>query len=62
MHRHPMFEKPGNRKARRANPVNLPVTDDLSEHLLGLPYHLHLTEADIAQVCEALESACVTRH
>jgi dTDP-4-amino-4,6-dideoxygalactose transaminase len=60
MHRHPMFEKPGNRKARRANPVNLPVTDDLAEHLLGLPYHLHLTETDVEAVCEALERACRT--
>jgi dTDP-4-amino-4,6-dideoxygalactose transaminase len=55
-----MFEKPGNRKARRANPVNLPVTDDLAEHLLGLPYHLHLTETDVEAVCEALERACRT--
>jgi dTDP-4-amino-4,6-dideoxygalactose transaminase len=62
MHKHPMFEKPGNRKERRARPVNLPVTDDLAEHLLGLPYHLHLTEADVAQVCEELERACSTRH
>jgi len=61
MHRHPLFEKQGNRKSRRANPVNLPVTDDLAEHLIGLPYHLHLTESDISQVCETLER-CVTAH
>lgn len=62
MHRHPMFEKQGNRKERRARPVNLPVTDDLAEHLLGLPYHLSLTESDVAKVCEALESACHVTH
>lgn len=62
MHRHPMFEKQGNRKARRARPVNLPVTDDLADHLLGLPYHLSLSEDDVAQVCEALAKYCLTTH
>lgn len=62
MHRHPMFEKQGNRKDRRASPVKLPVTDDLAEHLLGLPYHLHLTESDVAKVCETLERCCATHH
>jgi dTDP-4-amino-4,6-dideoxygalactose transaminase len=33
---------------------NLPVTKDLSEKLLGLPYHLYLTEADVIRVCHAL--------
>lgn len=58
--RHPMFAKPGNRAARRAHPVKLPVTHDLAEHLVGLPYHLFLTEADVRRVCEALDAACET--
>ena len=32
----------------------LPVTEDLGEHLLGLPHHLFLDEADVAFVCDAL--------
>lgn len=51
---HPLFQKMGNREWRRKNPVNIPVTLDLAEHLLGLPYHLYLTEADVKQVCETL--------
>lgn len=51
---HPMFQKMGNRAHRRANPVRLPVTEHLAEHLLGLPYHTYLTEVDVAQVCERL--------
>jgi dTDP-4-amino-4,6-dideoxygalactose transaminase len=62
MHRHPMFEKPGNRAHRRANPVRLPVTDDLADHLIGLPWHLHLTAADIERVCESLDGACISTH
>lgn len=62
MHRHPMFEKQGNRKQRRARRINLLITDALADHLIGLPYHLSLTESDVAQVCEALEKACQTMH
>lgn len=54
---HPMFQKMGNRAHRRANPVHLPVTKHLAEHLIGLPYHLFLTESDIKQVCEVLEES-----
>lgn len=32
----------------------LPVTWDLADRLLGLPYHLFLTESDVRQVCETL--------
>jgi dTDP-4-amino-4,6-dideoxygalactose transaminase len=56
--RHPLFEHRGNREYRRANPLKLPVTKDLAEHLLGVPYHLFLTEQDVKQVCETLEQ-CV---
>lgn len=34
-----------------------PVTEDLGRHLLGLPYHLFLTEEDVARVCASLRSA-----
>jgi dTDP-4-amino-4,6-dideoxygalactose transaminase len=57
MTKHPLFEHRGNRKHRRANPVKLPNTDYLNEHLLGLPFHLELTETDVQQVCETLERA-----
>lgn len=52
---HPLFAWTGNRKERRHNKVDLPVTRDVAEHLLGLPYHLSLTEADVIEVCEKLE-------
>lgn len=55
--KHPLFEYRGNREQRRANPLNLPVTEDLEERLLGLPYHLFLQESDVERVCEALEQA-----
>lgn len=32
----------------------LPVTAELSETLLGLPFHLHLSEQDVVTVCEEL--------
>jgi dTDP-4-amino-4,6-dideoxygalactose transaminase len=55
--KHPLFQHRGNRAQRRANPVNLPVTEDLEQRLLGLPYHLHLSEQDVMTVCETLERA-----
>jgi dTDP-4-amino-4,6-dideoxygalactose transaminase len=54
---HPLFQKMGNRKWRRDHPLKIPVTLDLAEHLIGLPYHLYLTEADVRQVCETLASS-----
>lgn len=59
MHKHQMFNKWGNRQQRRHNPLKLPVTEDLSERLLGLPWHLDLTEADVMQVCETLGRSVV---
>jgi dTDP-4-amino-4,6-dideoxygalactose transaminase len=47
---HPMFKDLGDK-------YHLPVTDDLAETLLGLPYHLGLTEEDVKTVCECLESS-----
>lgn len=56
---HPLFQWRGNRAERRKSPqAKLPVSEDLQEHLLGLPYHLHLTEDDVKRVCETL-SECV---
>lgn len=55
MTKHPMFVDDRSRKDRRKQPVSLPVTDDLEQHLLGLPYHLHLKEADVSRICETLE-------
>lgn len=46
MYRHPLFEAPP-----------LPVTEDLAEHLIGLPWHLYLTEADVVQVCRMLRQS-----
>lgn len=34
-----------------------PVTDHLREHLLGLPFHNFLTEADVAYICSTLKGA-----
>lgn len=34
-----------------------PVTDHLREHLIGLPFHNFLTEADVAYVCNTLRKA-----
>lgn len=47
---HPLFKLDGWRE-------KLPVTADLSDHLLGLPYHLFLTEDDVAYICQSLEKA-----
>ena len=52
---HPMFQKMGNREQRRAR--HLPITLHLAGHLLGLPYHTYLTEADVVEVCEKLGKA-----
>lgn len=51
---HPLFKSMGNRAQRRANPVHLPVSEDLAEHLLGLPYHLFLAEPDVERICATL--------
>ena len=51
---HPLFSYRGNREFRRANPLKLPVSEDLEVHLLGLPYHLFLQESDVQRVCETL--------
>ena len=37
-----------------ASPL-LPVTNELSQRLLGLPYHLFLSEDDVIQVCATLK-------
>lgn len=34
--------------------MQLPVTHDLSEHLLGLPWHLYLSESDVVEICTTL--------
>lgn len=47
---HPLFALEGWQE-------KLPVTARLSERLLGLPYHLSLTEGDVAIVCDALRRA-----
>lgn len=47
---HPLFSVKDWRK-------KLPVTADLSDHLLGLPYHTYLTEHDVARICAALRRA-----
>ncbi len=61
MHRHPLFVPKGNRAQRRHTPpLVLPVTDHLAEHLLGLPWHLKLTEADVIQVCDTLGAVVET--
>lgn len=44
----------GGHKKALAIPHHLPVTADLANRLLGLPWHLDLTEADVVQVCEQL--------
>jgi dTDP-4-amino-4,6-dideoxygalactose transaminase len=48
LHRHPDYQHTG---------VALPVTDDLADHLIGLPYHLFLTEKDVSRVCMELDAA-----
>lgn len=37
--------------------ARLPVTADLADHLIGLPYHLHLTEQDVISVCQKLRES-----
>jgi dTDP-4-amino-4,6-dideoxygalactose transaminase len=49
-HMHPLF-------FGRASGAALPITNDLSLRLLGLPYHLFLTEEDVATVCARLAEA-----
>lgn len=44
--RHPLFES-----------EEPPITAKLSERLLGLPWHLFLTEQDVISVCQALNNA-----
>ncbi|WP_338505875.1 hypothetical protein [Pseudomonas poae] len=46
LHGHPAFQ------ACAAGP--LPVVDLLTERLLGLPFHLSLTDADIERVIDCL--------
>jgi dTDP-4-amino-4,6-dideoxygalactose transaminase len=43
----------GHRRAQAKLP-HLPVTAVLAESLIGLPWHLWLSESDVKQVCEAL--------
>lgn len=50
MHLHPCV-------AGQRSPPSLPVTEHLGERLLGLPYHLFLTEADVQRVCSELATA-----
>ena len=58
----PLFDAPrpkegamgGHKRPELARKVHLPVTMDLEQHLLGLPYHLWLTEDDVKEVCEKL--------
>lgn len=45
MHQHPTCGDP---EAR------LPITEEISDRLLGLPYHLFLTEDDVKRVCATL--------
>ena len=51
---HPLFRQPDWRK-------RLPVTAGLADHLLGLPYHLWLTEEDVIAVCTNLQGAIANR-
>jgi dTDP-4-amino-4,6-dideoxygalactose transaminase len=44
IHRMPAFE----------TEADLPITKDISSRLLGLPFHTHLAEDDVAFVCERL--------
>lgn len=45
LYRHPLFLD---------DREKYPVSEDLSRHLIGLPYHLFLTEDEVAFVCERL--------
>lgn len=45
---HPLFHQEGWQEV-------LPVTAGLADRLLGLPWHLWLTERDVIEVCEKLE-------
>lgn len=57
---HPLYASPGiNRKERRKKAYPpLPVSEALEKTLLGLPWHLYLTESDVQRVCETL-AECV---
>jgi dTDP-4-amino-4,6-dideoxygalactose transaminase len=46
-HRHTFFK----------TPYDLPVTDDMTERLLSLPFHVGVSEPDIEQVTGALRKA-----
>jgi len=53
----PLTEHPAFRGARRIGPngsEHLPVTDDLANTLLGLPFHTRLSNDDVRQVTDAL--------
>lgn len=47
MHKHHLFNRG----------QKLPVTDDLEKHMLGLPWHLWLSERDVIEVCDKLAMA-----
>ena len=49
VHRHPLFHN--------AKLPKLPVTEDLAEHLIGLPWHLWLTRLEVRSVCRTLTAA-----
>lgn len=48
LYRHPLFG---------GDPHDFPVCEELNDKLLGLPWHLFLSEEDIVQVCDALTRA-----
>jgi dTDP-4-amino-4,6-dideoxygalactose transaminase len=48
LHRHPLFVATGR---------YFPIADRLSRRLIGLPWHLHLTELQVIEVCAALVGA-----
>jgi len=39
-------------------PGRFPVTDHLRKHLLGIPFHNFMEEADVAHVCSTLKMIC----
>lgn len=43
-------------------PFSLPVTSDLRDHAIGLPFHTSLTAADATRVCEAVAAFTSTRE
>jgi len=53
----PLTEHPAFRSVRRIGPdgsEHLPVTDDLANTLLGLPFHTRLSTEDVGQIVDAL--------